>query len=276
MAQHSGAQEFGTHLSRHRRLDLRAVARRVLSRRACRRRRSSSMPRSISPRSRSTARSIARRRRRPSASGRRRCRTASSSRSRGRASRPIGACSRRPANSIKRFLDSGVTELGDRLGPLLWQFAADQEIRRGRFRRASSSCCRRRSTAAAAPRGRGAPRQLRVAGLHRAAAQVRDRRWCSPSTRPIRRSPTSPPISSICACRRARNTIETGYPPKALDAWAERAARPGRGRRAGRPASRRATKAEEAAARRVRLRHPRGQGARARRRDGADRTASKP
>ena len=26
-------------------------------------------------------------------------------------------------DSIKRFLDSGVTELGDRLGPLLWQFA---------------------------------------------------------------------------------------------------------------------------------------------------------
>ena len=26
-------------------------------------------------------------------------------------------------NSIKRFLDSGVTELGDKLGPLLWQFA---------------------------------------------------------------------------------------------------------------------------------------------------------
>ena len=26
-------------------------------------------------------------------------------------------------DSIKRFLDSGVTELGDHLGPLLWQFA---------------------------------------------------------------------------------------------------------------------------------------------------------
>src|ERR1700712_2941143 len=27
------------------------------------------------------------------------------------------------ADSVARFLDSGVTELGDRLGPLLWQFA---------------------------------------------------------------------------------------------------------------------------------------------------------
>jgi uncharacterized protein YecE (DUF72 family) len=26
-------------------------------------------------------------------------------------------------DSLKRFLDSGVTELGDKLGPLLWQFA---------------------------------------------------------------------------------------------------------------------------------------------------------
>ena len=31
-------------------------------------------------------------------------------------------------NSIKRFLDSGVTELGDRLGPLLWQFAPTKKF----------------------------------------------------------------------------------------------------------------------------------------------------
>ncbi len=32
------------------------------------------------------------------------------------------------ANSIKRFLDSGITELGDRLGPLLWQFAPTKKF----------------------------------------------------------------------------------------------------------------------------------------------------
>ena len=37
-------------------------------------------------------------------------------------------------DSVKRFYDSGVLELGDRLGPVLWQFAPDQEIRRRRFR----------------------------------------------------------------------------------------------------------------------------------------------
>ena len=40
-------------------------------------------------------------------------------------------------DSIKRFLNSGVTELGPRLGPLLWQFTPYQEIRRSRFRRIS-------------------------------------------------------------------------------------------------------------------------------------------
>src|SRR4051812_7047999 len=32
------------------------------------------------------------------------------------------------ADSIKRFLTSGVTELGDRLGPLLWQFAPTKKF----------------------------------------------------------------------------------------------------------------------------------------------------
>ena len=31
-------------------------------------------------------------------------------------------------DSIKRFLDSGVTELGDRLGPILWQFAGTKKF----------------------------------------------------------------------------------------------------------------------------------------------------
>jgi uncharacterized protein YecE (DUF72 family) len=34
---------------------------------------------------------------------------------------------REAGDSIKRFLDSGVTELGSRLGPLLWQFAAHKK-----------------------------------------------------------------------------------------------------------------------------------------------------
>ena len=38
------------------------------------------------------------------------------------------------ADSIKRFLNSGVTELGDRLGPLLWQFAPTKKFDEADFR----------------------------------------------------------------------------------------------------------------------------------------------
>lgn len=36
-------------------------------------------------------------------------------------------------DSIRRFLDSGVTELGDHLGPLLWQFAPTKKLDEGDF-----------------------------------------------------------------------------------------------------------------------------------------------
>jgi uncharacterized protein YecE (DUF72 family) len=36
-------------------------------------------------------------------------------------------------DSIKRFLDSGITELGNRLGPLLWQFAPHKKFDEGDF-----------------------------------------------------------------------------------------------------------------------------------------------
>jgi uncharacterized protein YecE (DUF72 family) len=36
-------------------------------------------------------------------------------------------------DSIKRFLDSGVTELGEHLGPLLWQFAPTKKFEAGDF-----------------------------------------------------------------------------------------------------------------------------------------------
>src|SRR4029077_8764416 len=38
------------------------------------------------------------------------------------------------ADSIKRFLNSGVTELGDRLGPLPWQFAPTKKFDEADFR----------------------------------------------------------------------------------------------------------------------------------------------
>ena len=108
-------------------------------------------------------------------------------------------------DSIKRFLDSGVTELGDRLGPLLWQFAPTKKFDEADFGGFLELLPRQARRPHAAPCGRGAPRQLQDAGVRRAAAQVQHRRSCSPSTRNIRTSPTSPAISSIRGCRRARN-----------------------------------------------------------------------
>ena len=57
-------------------------------------------------------------------------------------------------DSIKRFLDSGVTEFGEHLGPLLWQFAPTKKFDPADFGGFLEFCPRIR-TAAAAPRHRG-------------------------------------------------------------------------------------------------------------------------
>ena len=69
------------------------------------------------------------------------------------------------------------------------------------------------------------------------------------------------------------DSLATGYPPKALDAWAGAAEGLGRRRPAGRPAAHRQEGCAEATARRVRLRDPRRQGARAGGGDGTDQAA---
>ena len=71
--------------------------------------------------------------------------------------------------------------------------------------------------------------------------------------------------------QKGNDELKTCYPPKQLDAWAKRFQAWAEWRRARRPAACRQGQAREDAARRVRLRHPRGQGARAGRRHGADR-----
>ena len=65
--------------------------------------------------------------------------------------------------------------------------------------------------------------------------------------------------------------LKAGYPPKALDPWAKRAQELGQRRRAERSAARRQEKRGEKAARRLHLFHPRSQAARAGGGHGADR-----
>ena len=126
-------------------------------------------------------------------------------------------------DSIKRFIDSGPLEMGDKLGPLLWQFAPTKKFDAADF---------------------GAFLELLPAKIDgrklRHVVEVRhasfctpefiallrefcNTRACSPSTTRIRASPI--PIGDFVYARlqKGEDTIPTAYPPKALDAWAKRA-----------------------------------------------------
>ena len=172
--------------------------------------------------------------------------------------------------SIERFLNSGVTELGDKLGPLLWQFAPFKKFDEADF---------------------GAFLELLPETFNgrklRHVVEVRHDSFKTPEFIALLRKfniaavytdhETYPNIADITGdfvyarLQQGEDTIPTAYPPKELDAWAKRLrtwARQG----AGRPAARRSeAQAEGRAARRVCLCDPRGQGAGAGGGDGADR-----
>src|SRR5690606_36422400 len=125
--------------------------------------------------------------------------------------------------SISRFFDSGVTELGDRLGPILWQFAPTKKFDEADF---------------------GAflellPREADGRPL-RHAIEVRHPSFCTPAfIALLRRFPatsavfaehaTYPAIPDLAGdfvyarLQKGKDTIKTGYPPKELDAIARRA-----------------------------------------------------
>lgn len=124
-------------------------------------------------------------------------------------------------DSIKRFYDSGVLELGDHLGPVLWQFAPTKKFDEADF---------------------GAflellPRELDGRAL-RHVVEVRHESFCAPDFVALLRQfeipvvfsehATYPAIADVIGdfvyarLQKGRDDIETGYPPKALDAWATR------------------------------------------------------
>ena len=148
---------------------------------------------------------------------------------------------------------------------------ADQEIRRSRFRQVSRTVAAQARRPRAAPCGRGAARQF----LRRPISS----RCCANSKRPVvfAEHGKYPAIADVVGdfvyarLQKGNDEIKTCYPPKQLDAWAKRFQAWADG---GEPDDLPRVdndQAEESAARRVRLCHPRGQGARARRRDGIDR-----
>jgi len=124
-------------------------------------------------------------------------------------------------DSVKRFYDSGVLELGDKLGPVLWQFMPTKKFDEADF---------------------GAflellPRELDGRTL-RHVVEVRHDSFCTPAFIALLREhkipvvfsehATYPAIADVTSdfvylrLQKGEDSIPTAYPPKALDAWVKR------------------------------------------------------
>ena len=126
------------------------------------------------------------------------------------------------SNFIKRFLASGLAELGDKLGPVLWQFAPFKKFDADDFARFLDHL----------------PRDLDGLKLNH-VVEARHASFATPEfVKLMRDTGTSvaftdaeswPSIADITGdvvyarLQRGDDTLEAAYPPKTLDAWAERA-----------------------------------------------------
>jgi len=125
-------------------------------------------------------------------------------------------------DSITRFLESGISELGPKLGPLLWQFAPTKKFDEADF---------------------GGFLELLPAEIDgvplRHVVEVRHDSFCTPAFLALLRRfglpvvfsehATYPAIADLTGdfvyarLQKGRDDIVTGYPRPALDAWAKRA-----------------------------------------------------
>jgi uncharacterized protein YecE (DUF72 family) len=124
-------------------------------------------------------------------------------------------------DSVKRFYDSGVLELGDKLGPILWQFAPTKKFDDADFGKFLELL----------------PRAIDGRDL-RHVVEVRPDSFCVPGFVALLRQfktpvvfsehATYPAISDITGdfvyarLQKGKEELKTGYAPKALDAWAAR------------------------------------------------------
>jgi uncharacterized protein YecE (DUF72 family) len=125
-------------------------------------------------------------------------------------------------DSLKRFLDSGVTELGDKLGPLLWQFAPFKKFDEADFGKFLELL----------------PQTFDGRAL-RHVVEVRHESFKTPTFIALLRRfdipvvlaehESYPEIADVtgdfvyCRLQKGDEKLKQGYPPKALDAWAKRA-----------------------------------------------------
>ena len=124
--------------------------------------------------------------------------------------------------SIKRFLDSGITELGPKLGPLLWQFAPTKKFDEADFDAFLELL----------------PKTFDGQPL-RHVVEVRHDSFCTPAFLALLRKfeisvvfsehVTYPAIADVTSdfvyarLQKGDEKLQAGYPPKALDVWAARA-----------------------------------------------------
>ena len=126
-------------------------------------------------------------------------------------------------DSIKRFLDSGVTELGTRLGPLLWQFTPYKKFDEadfGGFLELLPKTFDGHTLRHVVEVRHDSFKTPAFIALLRASSK-------SPSSSPSMTS--TPAIADVTGdfvyarLQKGDEKLKAGYPPKALDAWAARA-----------------------------------------------------
>jgi uncharacterized protein YecE (DUF72 family) len=129
---------------------------------------------------------------------------------------------REAGDSIKRFLDSGVTELGSRLGPILWQFAATKKYDEADFG----------GFLELLPPKLGDVRLRHVVEPRHASfltpafvALLRKFQIPAVYAEHVKYPAIPDPVGDFVYARlqKGQDDIATGYPEKALDAWVERA-----------------------------------------------------
>ena len=126
------------------------------------------------------------------------------------------------ADSIEKFLNQGFTELGDKLGPILWQFAPTKHFERDDFARFldlipdSQDGVALRHALEIRHESFGDPTFFELARTRNMAVVFAD-------------SDEYPCIDEATAdfsyarLQRTEESVETGYDDKALDAWADEA-----------------------------------------------------
>ena len=124
-------------------------------------------------------------------------------------------------DSVKRFYDSGVLELGDRLGPVLWQFAPTKKFDGADFGKFLELL----------------PRKLEGRAL-RHVVEVRHDSFAVPEFIALLRNFETPVVFAehgkypaiaditgdfvYARLQKGNDELKTCYPPKQLDAWAKR------------------------------------------------------